>query len=241
MIAVPFIVLVSALAWIVIILQMQRATFWKSQIAAFEKADRVHPPSLGGIVFTGGSTVRYWKTLERDMAPLPVINRGFGGAHISHVNDYLDRVVFPYTPRAVVLYAGANDLGWPGRKSPETVCEDFKRFVKAIQTKLPGTRIYFVSINFAPFRRGRWPETQSANRLIREFASTVDGVSFIDVSTPMLDARGQPRADAFPWYRLHMTPRGYEVWTAIIKPVLTKDFAFGAEQSQGSKSRDPQS
>lgn len=230
MITMTFIVLVSLLAWSVIIFRMQRASFWNFQIRAFEKADKRHPPKAGSIVFTGSSSVRYWKGLERDMAPLPVINRGFGGAHISHVNEYLNRVIIPYRPRAVVLYAGGNDLGWPGKKSPETVCEDFKKFVKAIQTELPGTRIYFVSIIFAPFRRGRWPETRSANRLVRDFASTVDGVSFIDVSTPMLDARGEPRADIMPWYCLHMKRKGYEVWTSIIKPVLTRDLALAADQ-----------
>jgi len=219
-----FLVPAGILVWTIVIFRMQHAAFWKFQIAAFEKADRRHPPKAGAVLFTGSSSIRNWETLDRDMAPLPVINRGFGGAHISHVNEYLDQVVIPNKPQAVVLYAGANDLGWPSRKSPETVCEDFKRFVKTIQTQLPGTRIYFVSITFAPFRRGHWPEIRTANRLIREFASSADGVRFIDVSTSMLDARGEPRADIMPWYRLHMKANGYELWTSIIKPVLAKDF-----------------
>jgi len=58
-------------AWIFVIYRMQHAGFWKSQIAAFEKADKRLPPKPGAIVFTGSSSIRYWKTLDRDMAPLP--------------------------------------------------------------------------------------------------------------------------------------------------------------------------
>src|SRR5438552_18868707 len=126
-ILIPVLVPVSLLVWTVLIFRMQHAGFWKWQISALEKEDRRHPPQPGTIVFTGSSTMRYWKTLDRDMAPIPVINRGFGGAHIAHVNEYFERIVIPYKPRAVVLYAGGNDLGWPSRKSPETVFEDFKR------------------------------------------------------------------------------------------------------------------
>jgi hypothetical protein len=55
---------------------------WEWRIAKFEAQDRVQPPQKGAIVFTGSSSVTFWKTLEQDMAPLPVINRGFGGSKI---------------------------------------------------------------------------------------------------------------------------------------------------------------
>jgi lysophospholipase L1-like esterase len=226
------VVLGSLLVWVYLIFQMQHAEFWKSQIAAFEKSDNLHPPKAGAIVLTGSSSVRYWKTLDNDMAPLPVINRGFGGAHISHVNEYVERIVIAYKPQAVVLYAGENDLGWPSKRTPETVCEDFKRFVQTVQTRSPGTRIYFVSIKLSPFRRGRWTRIQAANRLIKEFASAAQGVTFLDVTTPMLEANGAPRAELMPWYRLHMTPKGYELWTSIIKSVLTRDSVVPTRNDQ---------
>ena len=33
---------------------------WENEIAAFEKADREHPPEKGGIVFVGSSSIRLW-------------------------------------------------------------------------------------------------------------------------------------------------------------------------------------
>ena len=126
-------VLVSAAARARLLFRMQRADFREPRVRAFEEADRPHPPEAGAILFTGSSSARLRRTLERDMAPLRVLNRGFGGCHLAHVNHYVERVVLPYRPRAVVLYAGENDLGWPSRKTPETVLEDFKRFVAMVQ------------------------------------------------------------------------------------------------------------
>jgi hypothetical protein len=73
---------------------------------------------------------------------------------------------------------------------------------------------------------------QAANRLIKEFASTAQGVTFLDVSSPMLEANGAPKAELMPWYSLHLTPKGYELWTSIIKPVLTRDSVVPTRNDQ---------
>jgi hypothetical protein len=89
---------------------MGKAGFSRFQISAYEKTEHVSPQNPGIIVFTGSSSIRFWDTLENDMKPLQVINRGFGGSQIAHVNQYASRIVIPYRPRVVVLYAGDNDL-----------------------------------------------------------------------------------------------------------------------------------
>src|SRR5438552_10914814 len=106
---------------------MGRAGYWESEIRGFERADRRAPPKPGVIVFTGSSSIRLWRTLPQDMSPLPVVNRGFGGSQIDHVSRYAPRIIFPYHPRAVVLYAGVDDLVWG--KTPEEVLVEFQRFV----------------------------------------------------------------------------------------------------------------
>jgi|SRR5271165_5267273 len=84
--------------------------FWESSIRRFEKADLVHPPKLGGIVFTGSSSINFWHTLAADMQPLDVLNRGFGGSQIAQVNHYAHRIVIPYRPEAVVLPRARNNF-----------------------------------------------------------------------------------------------------------------------------------
>jgi hypothetical protein len=73
---------------------------WEHSIRAFEARDRRRAPSQGAVVFVGSSCFTLWSSLEEDMAPLPAVNRGFGGALIDDVVRYADRIVVPYQPSA---------------------------------------------------------------------------------------------------------------------------------------------
>src|SRR4051794_6395257 len=83
---------------------------WEKEIAAFEEKDRQNPPPKGAIVFIGSSSIRKWATLAEDFSHHQVINRGFGGSQIIDSVHFADRIVLPYEPRMVVLYAGGNDI-----------------------------------------------------------------------------------------------------------------------------------
>jgi hypothetical protein len=74
---------------------MGKASFWTRAIRRFEESDRAQPPNPGVIVFTGSSSINFWETLAEDMAPLNVINRGFGGSQMAHVTHYTTKVVLP--------------------------------------------------------------------------------------------------------------------------------------------------
>jgi hypothetical protein len=96
---------------------------WAGEIAALTRDDAAHPPPAHGIVFVGSSSIRFWTTLATDFPGRPVIGRGFGGSELADSVYYFDRLVQPYQPRTVVLYAGENDLA--AGKSPEAVAADF--------------------------------------------------------------------------------------------------------------------
>jgi lysophospholipase L1-like esterase len=193
---------------------------WESSIREFERQDKLDPPKPGGIVFVGSSSIRFWKTLETDMKPLDVINRGFGGSEMSDAAQYAPRIVVAYRPSAVVLYEGDNDLGSGSSKTPESVANDFRQFVQTVHSALPDNWIYVLSIKPSKLRRDDWPKMKAANELIRGYAATENHVQYIDVATPMFDAKGNLPSDLFIADGLHPTPKLYAMWTAIIKPIL---------------------
>ena len=85
-------------------------TVWAGEMRRFDKFARRDGVPSDVIVFTGSSSIRYWSTLAADMSPLPVLNRGFGGSQIDDVTYYAERAVLRYKPRAIVFYAGENDM-----------------------------------------------------------------------------------------------------------------------------------
>ncbi len=202
-----------------------QAESWEASIRKFEESDRLRPPDPGTIVFTGGSSIAFWSSLAADMKPLVVLNRGISGLQISDVIQYAPRIVIPYHPLAIVLYAGDNDLSPPVSKSPETVAQDFRQFVGLIRSRLPDTWIYFISIKPSPSRWTTWPSMQQANKLIAEYARTQDRVEFIDVSSAMLNQNGGVRRELFQPNELHLNAQGYALWTSIVRAVLLKRFS----------------
>lgn len=196
---------------------------WARQIAAFKKQDARNAPPVGAIVFTGSSSIRFWKTLQQDMAPLPVLNRGFGGAKINHVVYYADQIVTPYHPKAVVLFAGTNDLGQFNTKTAQEVFEGYVKFVNTIHTALPQTPIYYIAITPTPSRWKYWPIANEANRRIKAYTETDHRLHFIDMTNDILGSDGRPRRELFIWDKLHPSKKGYALWTAIIKPILEDD------------------
>ncbi len=199
---------------------MRNPGFWESTIADFEEADRANPPERGAILFTGSSSIRMWGSLAEDMAPLRVLNRGFGGSHIDHVSHFAKRIVLPYRPSAIVLYAGDNDLAEGTGKTPASVFADLQRFVGLVQVALPDTTVYFVTIKPSLARWDRWPAMRHANAQIARWAATTFGVEILDIATPMLGESGEPRRELFIVDGLHLSDEGYEVWTDVIRPAL---------------------
>lgn len=192
--------------------------FFEPEIEAFLEADRENPPEPGRIVFVGSSSIRFWSSLEDDMAPLPVLRRGFGGAHLSHVIYNAPRIVVPYAPRAVVVYAGDNDIGTG--KSVDTVVADFESLVRLLRTSLPETDVYFLSIKPSRLRWALWPEISRANERIRALAEADPRLHFIDVGRVLLGPDGKPRKDFFRFDGLHLSAAGYAAWTSVVAPVL---------------------
>ncbi|MGB8646347.1 MAG: GDSL-type esterase/lipase family protein [Anaerolineae bacterium] len=193
---------------------------WAGDIAKFIKADRRNPPPEGVIVFTGSSSITFWSTLERDMAPLPVLNRGFGGARINQVAYYADQIVIPYRPRAVVLFAGTNDIAWPKPKPAQEVYAGYLEFVNKVHSALPDVPIYYVGITPAPSRRQYWPIVQEANRLIQAHTRTDPRLHYIDLTDKLSLPNGEPNTKLYRIDKLHPNTAGYAVWTSVIKPIL---------------------
>lgn len=199
------------------------ASKWENDIRAFEAADRTNPPPKRAVLFIGSSSFRLWTNLARDFAGHPVINRGFGGSQMADVNAFLDRIVIPYLPRLILVYAGDNDIA--AGKPPEQVAADFREFVRRVHAVLPQTRIGYVSIKPCPAREKFLAEVRAANRLVERHCALDERLTFIDVFTPSLQADGRPRSDIYRADGLHPNERGYALWASRIRPVLAGERA----------------
>ena len=187
---------------------------WAKAIDAFTTADRTNPPPRDGVVFVGSSSIVRWATLQQDFPGVKAINRGFGGSELADSVFYADRIVIPYRPRIVVLYAGENDLN--AGKTPETVFADFKAFVAKVHGALPQTRIVWIAIKPSPSRAKIKEQVARANALVAAECKRDPRLAYADVYTPMLTAAGEMRPELFVKDMLHLNEAGYALWVPIV-------------------------
>jgi lysophospholipase L1-like esterase len=191
---------------------------WADDIAKFTAADAAQPPPSGAVVFVGSSSIRFWTTLAQDFPDVATLNRGFGGSEMADSAFYADRIVIPYHPRLVVVYAGENDIA--AGKSPATVLADFQAFRAKVHAALPATKLIYLAMKESPVRAPVRAQILAGNKLIAADCATDPRCTFVDVATPLLDAKGGYRPELFHADQLHLQPAGYAIWTKILTPYL---------------------
>ena len=207
---------------------------FEKAIAGFESWDRKNSVPAGAVLFVGSSSIRMWET-HVSFPHLPVINRGFGGSHISDVNHFAARIVLPYEPPVIVFYAGDNDIA--AGKTAARVLGDCRQFVKLVHERLPRTRIIFIPIKPSLSRWEFWPEMRKANALIEAHAGTDERLVYVDLATPMLDEDGCPREALFIKDGLHLSAAGYQLWTKALTPVVEQCLASRRTDGTGAEER----
>jgi len=220
---------VSLIIWLVISVAVVTSTScselqWAEDLRKFDQQDRDDPPPHGGIVFVGSSSIVAW-SLEPSFPGYPVLNRGLGGSQISHAIHFLDRLVFPYEPSVVVLYAGDNDVA--SGKTPERVIEDYRKFVRSLHGRMPECRIVFIAIKPSLARWAFVDQMREANQKVAKFSESDDRLFYADIDTPMIGRDALPRPELYAEDGLHMTAKGYEVWSSVLEPILRIAFRRG--------------
>jgi lysophospholipase L1-like esterase len=198
-------------------LASQHSEKWEPEIAAFEASDRTNPPPKDCIVFVGSSSIRMWSSLKSDFPGLPAINRGFGGSELADSVHFANRIIVPYKPREVVIYAGGNDLA--NGKAPELAFGDFVALFETIHQQLPNARVIFIATAPNPSRWKLVEKMKRFNSLSRDYCSE-HGATFVDVFTRMLGPDALPQPDIYREDRLHMNAKGYAIWKAALTPYI---------------------
>ena len=197
---------------------MSGAEYWEKSIKAFETKDAESPPPEGAVLFVGSSSIVFWRSLAKDFAPIPVINRGFGGSQMNHLNYNRNRIVHKYKPKIIVVYEGDKDIA-SGLTAIEVI-EDYDDFINYVERTLPGTKVCFIAIKPSVRRESLWPTMLQVNQEIHDRAETQANLCFFDIGPPMLSETGGPRPELFVSDGLHLNSEGYKIWTAAIRSRL---------------------
>ncbi len=193
---------------------------FQHEIDNFQKQDLFSKFPKNGILMTGSSSIRMWSSMQEDFSEFPVLNRGFGGATIPEVLHFAGQYIFQHEPQIIVFYCGENDISEGA--TPETVFASFKTFVKIIETRLPETKMIYISMKPSIARWNLWSEYQAGEKLIKDLIDKNPKIEYMDASISMLEKNGEVKKDIFIEDGLHMNAKGYQGWTNQLKPIIER-------------------
>jgi len=132
----------------------------------------------------------------------------------------IDSRVIPLRPKVIAYYCGSNDVD--AGEPAAAIVDRIVQFVDRVAKALPDTRVIFVSVNRAPEKQDRWDVVDEVNRHVQKYAADHPRVEFVDVNPVLFNADGSSRLDLFMGDQLHLRPKAYDGFAAILKPVLTR-------------------
>ena len=180
-------------------------------------------PSECDVLFFGSSSIRMWSTLAEDMAPLKVINRGYGGATLRDIFYNYERVFAHYQPKAIVLFCDNDISGDPNHDV--TIAENidlYRMIFTRLSKEYPDTPRYFLSIKYTEARKGIRHKQQTLNEMMQEIAERTGLFTYVDVNSLLLDEDGNPDPKYFLGDRLHITREAYALWAEELKRVMAE-------------------
>lgn len=200
---------------------------WSGAIEELETLDQTEQHPDDAVLFVGSSSVRLWESIESDMAPFPVIRRGYGGAKFSDLAVFAQRLITPHRYAAMVVFV-ANDV--TGRSTDITVDEVerlARHVVQVSKQHQHESPVLLVEITPTASRLVAWPKIRRVNDRLREIALSTPNVYFVETADYYIDASGKPVDEYFKSDRLHQTQAGYAIWGSLIKRRLSEVLAAG--------------
>jgi hypothetical protein len=196
---------------------------WESSIEALVEETHSRGELHEPVLFTGSSSIRLWDTLKTDMQPFTIIQHGFGGAKLGDLEHYAERLVNDFAPRAVVVFAGSNDLQPDAVTNAEVLVATYRSFVDKVRRDLPTIPIYFIGITPTPLRFSIWEEAKATNDAMKTYIAGQPNTHYIDVASRLLKPDGTPLRSNYRFDGLHPSADGYAIWTDIVRTRLLRD------------------
>jgi lysophospholipase L1-like esterase len=156
----------------------------------------------------------------------PYINRGISGQTTAQMLLRFYPDVIALHPKAVVIFAGTNDIGGNlGPVSLESIEDNLAAMTDIARAHV--IKVIMASLTpvcdipgKAPMTTGRPPETILAlNRWIKDFAAK-QGFVFLDYFSATVDEKGFFRADVTD-DGLHPTAKGYEIMNPLAEKAIS--------------------
>lgn len=185
--------------------------YYAAKIQKYEQENALYADFEVDVAFIGDSLTDGYD-LEKYYPQYLTANRGIGGETTYGLKDRLQVSVYDLKPKVVVMLIGANNM--------DTMMQDYESLIVGLKENLPESKIVVLSLTAMGDEWGRKNQLASYNNVSIKLLAKKHGCYFVDLFSPLYDVQ---RGEVYEGYTVdggHFTPKGYEVVTAEITPVL---------------------
>ncbi|WP_256869452.1 GDSL-type esterase/lipase family protein [Sphingobium lactosutens] len=168
--------------------------------------------------FVGSSSIHRWTSLDRDMTPWKVRNRGINSATLSDIIPRFANIrpAREGRPQAIILYVGENDIA---ESVPvRTVVRQLATLLDLRTHLLGDVPVLLLSAKPSPGRAKFLPDQRLFNLAAQRLIPHAQRVYYGDITTPLL-VNGR-MGDNYQPDGVHMNPRGYRIWVKVVRARL---------------------
>ena len=180
-----------------------------------------------GVVFYGDSIVQGYDINKYIPEINDKYNCGIGGFTSETLLWIFDEAVIKYKPSLVYISVGTNDLGNTNMRSPREIALNIEKLIRLVRGNLKEVKIMIASTtpcdeNKQGPKAGKCLRTNFnisiVNKEIQNICNRYENVEFIDIYSTLLDKISGNIKEIYTTDGLHLTEKGYEKITDIIKP-----------------------
>jgi lysophospholipase L1-like esterase len=130
------------------------------------------------------------------------------------LEERLDVSLYAVQPKVAVMLIGANNM--------DTMLENYESILKSFKENAPRTKIVLLSLTSMSGEWGKKNQLAAYNNVQIKMYAEIYGYEYVDLYSALLNLETGEIYDEYTTDGGHLTPKGYEVLTNCIKPVLQK-------------------
>jgi lysophospholipase L1-like esterase len=196
---------------------------WLKLHEAHVKTVQANQGPLDVLLVGDSITIQWGDSWKKNFPDLKAVNIGIGGDKTQNVLWRLDHGgVEGLQPKAIVLMIGNNNMFFTPETSVEAATKGIEMCLKNLREKFPAAAIIVAKILPAHAPGNRFYEDiKKTNAALDPLKlDSEPDVKVLDLWPDFTNADGTIKKDLFTADHIHLSPAGYAVYAAKLKPLL---------------------
>ena len=187
--------------------------YYDGKVAAFAEENATLADDGVDVVFLGDSLTDGYD-LSAYYPQFKTANRGIGGDITTGLLKRMKVSIYDVRPKVAVMLIGGNNL--------YEMFDDYELLLTGLKDNLPETKVVIMSLTVFGKEYKRNNEKAAFNNVKIKMLAKKYGFEYVDIYSALLDPETDEIKAEYTVEGVHLTAKGYEVWTELLTPVLTE-------------------